>query len=60
MTCKAFLAQDKQGKSATIEAFLSSRGQSTSKSNITATRLSAEAFCRTTGRDKYVKNVETG
>lgn len=60
MTCKAFLAQDKNGKIATIEAFLSSRGQSTSKSNITATRLSAEAFCRTTGKDKYVKNVETG
>lgn len=60
MPCTEFLAQDKDGKNATIEQFLSSSGQSTSKMNITATRLSAEAFCRTAGKDKYVKNVETG
>ncbi len=60
MTCKAFLAQDKDGKSNTIEQFLASRGESTSKSNIAATRISAEMFCRTTGKDKLVKNVETG
>lgn len=60
MTCKAFLAQDKNGKNATIEQYLSSTSQSTSKSNITTTRLSAEAFCHTTGKDKLVKNIATG
>ncbi len=59
-TCKAFLAEDKDGKNATIEQFLASKGESTSKSNIMATRISAEMFCRTTGKDKLVKNVETG
>jgi hypothetical protein len=60
MTCKAFLAQDKDGKNATIEQFLASRGESTSKSNIMLTRRSAEMFCHSTGKDKLVKNVETG
>lgn len=59
-SCKEFLTLDKDGKNATIETYLAGRGQSTSKANIMATRLSAEAFCRTTGKDKYVKNIETG
>ncbi|MFE3958224.1 hypothetical protein ACFXPS_29125 [Nocardia sp. NPDC059091] len=59
-TCEDFLAADKTRKESIIETYLRSTGQSASRSSITATRLSAEAFCRTTGKNKLVRDITTG
>ncbi|MRH87654.1 hypothetical protein GFY24_09350 [Nocardia sp. SYP-A9097] len=59
-TCKDFLAADKTRKDSIIETYLRSTGQGTSRSSITATRLSAEAFCHTTGKNKLVRDIATG
>lgn len=59
-SCKDFLAADKARKESIIETYLRSTGQSTSRSSVTVTRLSAEAFCHTTGKNKLVRDITTG
>ncbi|WP_019932842.1 hypothetical protein [Nocardia sp. BMG111209] len=59
-SCKDFLSSDKAGKESIIETYLRSTGQSTDRSSTTTTRLSAEAFCRTSGKNKLVRDITTG
>ncbi|WP_405137805.1 hypothetical protein [Nocardia sp. NBC_01388] len=59
-TCKDFIAAAKTRKETIIENYLRSTGQSTNRTSITATRLSAEAFCRTSGKNKLVRDITTG
>ncbi len=59
-TFKDFLAKDSSGKDAVIETYLRATGKSTSKAEVATTRASAELFCRTTGKSKLVRNIETG
>ncbi|MCP2278421.1 hypothetical protein SAMN04244553_3628 [Nocardia amikacinitolerans] len=59
-TCKDFVAADTAAKNTIIENYLRATGQDTSRANVTSTKLSAEAFCRTSGRNKLVRDITTG
>lgn len=59
-SCKDFIAAAKSRRDTIIENYLRATGQSTSSASVTTTRLSAEAFCRTSGKNKLVRDIATG
>ncbi|MFF0488667.1 hypothetical protein ACWDSJ_02055 [Nocardia sp. NPDC003482] len=59
-TCKDFTAAKSATKDEIIQNYLRGIGKDTSRGNVATTRLSAEAFCRTSGKNKLVRDITTG
>lgn len=59
-TCEEFKTQDADKQKSEVSAMLKKRkGQQPSNGEITATRLAAEAFCKTIGKDSSkIKEID--
>jgi acid stress chaperone HdeA len=61
-TCKEFNSQDADKQKSEVAAMLKERkGQEASNIEITATRVAADAFCKTLGKDSSkIKDITAG